>query len=205
MKAQLAVAKAAPEKARLTSELEITSAKVTEVTAAVAKLETRIAGAAAQGTEWAATYKTSLTGLTAKFKEVKTAEATATKEVAKAVQQMPLAPREPATLPPLVEEPAPAFRKAVASLAREFGLTENKPFRVVSSLPSGRVLSVPDGKTVSIQTKAEGKDAQLWCFDPETKTIRSRAHPTKSLDITGAGKQGAGASLILGEPNGGWW
>jgi hypothetical protein len=25
------------------------------------------------------------------------------------------------------------------------------------------------------------------------------------LDITGAGKQGSGASLILGEPNGGWW
>jgi pyruvate/2-oxoglutarate dehydrogenase complex dihydrolipoamide acyltransferase (E2) component len=186
--AQLTVAKATAEKERLTSELEVTSAKVTEVSAAVAKLETRIAGAAAQGTEWAATYKTSLTGLTAKFKEVKTAEAAATCEVAEAVQQMPLAPAEPASLPPLAEENPPALRKAVRSLAKEFGLTENKPFRVVTSLPSGRVLSAPDGKTVAIQTKEAGKDAQLWCFDPETKTIRSRAHPTKSLDITGAGK-----------------
>jgi hypothetical protein len=116
-----------------------------------------------------------------------------------------MAPAEPVSLPPLVEENPAPLRKAVVSLAKEFGFKENKPFRVVTSMSSGRALTIKDGKTVTIDTKDAGKETQLFCFDTETKSLRSKAYPTKVLDITGAGKQGSGASLILGEPNGGWW
>jgi hypothetical protein len=166
LEAQLKKAKSATEKERLISEIEVTTAKVTEVTTIVTKLETRIAGVTAQSTEWTETYKANLTGLTTKFKEVKTAETTATKEVATAVKKMPMAPADPVSLPPLEEENPPALRKAVVSLAKEFGFTENKPFRIVSSLSSGRVLTVKEGKTVTIDTKDAGKETQLFCFDP---------------------------------------
>jgi hypothetical protein len=71
LKAQLKVAKSATEKERLISEIEVTTAKVNEVTTIVTKLETRISSTVSQGKEFTEAFKTSLTGLTKKFKEVK--------------------------------------------------------------------------------------------------------------------------------------
>jgi hypothetical protein len=61
------------------------------------------------------------------------------------------------------------------------GLIPNKPFRLISKMKSGRVLT-QTGNNVVIRTKND-KEAQIFILDPKTKTIEPYKNNKVSLDI----------------------
>jgi hypothetical protein len=61
------------------------------------------------------------------------------------------------------------------------GLIPGKPFRLVSKMKSGRVLTQA-GNNVVIRSKSD-KEAQIFILDPKTKTIEPYKSRNLSLDI----------------------
>jgi hypothetical protein len=64
---------------------------------------------------------------------------------------------------------------------KKFGLIVEKDFYIVSKLPSGRFLEVPDNRNMMIKTR-NGRRQQVWYFHQQSLTIRSRIN-NQSFDI----------------------
>jgi hypothetical protein len=64
---------------------------------------------------------------------------------------------------------------------KKFGLIVEKDFYIVSQLPSGRYLEVPDNRNMMIKTR-NGRRQQVWYFHQQSLTIRSRIN-NQSFDI----------------------
>jgi hypothetical protein len=87
---------------------------------------------------------------------------------------------------------------------RSFGLYQYRPFRIVTNLPSRRLLSVVDGKNVVIADRTNSK-TQQWIFNPRKRTIVSHGLRNKCLDVENAGNKGRDANLLVWTCNSGWW
>lgn len=64
---------------------------------------------------------------------------------------------------------------------RHFGLYVERPFHIVSELPSHRYLDV-NGNDAGINAP-NGSQSQVWFFDGKTKTIKNNRFKNKSLNI----------------------
>jgi len=67
-----------------------------------------------------------------------------------------------------------------------FGLYVERNFYIVSQLPSGKYLEIPDHRNLAIKTR-NGRKTQVWYFHRETLTIRS-AYTHQSFEIRNNGK-----------------
>jgi hypothetical protein len=85
-------------------------------------------------------------------------------------------------------------------LNKKFGLIVEEDFYIVSMLPSGRYLEVPDNRNMMIKTR-NGRRQQVWYFHQQSLTIRSRIN-NQSFDITGSGKSN---NMQIYNTNSKWW
>jgi len=83
------------------------------------------------------------------------------------------------------------------------GFYRNRPFFIISRLPARRALEVVGGRNLVIKTKADKtRNSQLWYFDYKSKTIKSKQHEGKSIDIQNSGKS---RNLQVWSTNSGWF
>jgi hypothetical protein len=83
---------------------------------------------------------------------------------------------------------------------KKFGLIVEKDFYIVSKLPSGRFLEVPDNRNMAIKTR-NGRRQQVWYFHQQSLTIRTRVN-NQSWDIKSAGKTN---DMQIWSTNSGWF
>jgi hypothetical protein len=77
-----------------------------------------------------------------------------------------------------------------------------RAFIIRSRLPMQRVVTVVGGRNLVIQTLDRGNQNQIFFLDPRTKTIKSVASSTKSIDIQ---SKGGSTNLQVWETNSRWW
>ena len=68
----------------------------------------------------------------------------------------------------------------------DFGLYVERPFYVVSQLPSHRYLDLINNRDFAIKTP-NGRNTQIWYFHQQSLTIRTKLN-NQSWDIKSAGK-----------------
>jgi hypothetical protein len=85
-------------------------------------------------------------------------------------------------------------------LNKSFGFFVERPFYIVSELPSHRYIDLIGSNTV-IKTP-NGFDSQKWYFDQKSRTIKNLKQPNKSFDIQNAGRS---TNLQLWSTNSGWF
>jgi len=83
---------------------------------------------------------------------------------------------------------------------REFGFRVNKDFHIVSRLGSKRYVDLISNNVV-IKTP-NGFKSQVWFFDKNTKTIKSRRTTSYSLQIQSSGKN---KLAVVTSTNSRWW
>jgi len=66
-------------------------------------------------------------------------------------------------------------------LNEDFGLYVERPFYIVSALPSHRYIDLINNKNLVIKTP-NGRNTQVWWFDQKSKTIKTKLN-NKSIDI----------------------
>jgi hypothetical protein len=82
----------------------------------------------------------------------------------------------------------------------KFGLYVERDFYVVSALPDGRYLDVPDNRNMAIKIK-NGRKTQVWYFHQQSLTIRTR-YNNQSWDIKSAGRTN---NMQIWSTNSGWY
>jgi hypothetical protein len=58
-------------------------------------------------------------------------------------------------------------------LSKDFGLYVERPFYIVSQLPSNKYLDLINNRNMVIKTR-NGRSTQLWYFDQRSKTIKTK-------------------------------
>jgi hypothetical protein len=82
----------------------------------------------------------------------------------------------------------------------KFGLYVERDFYVVSKLPDGRYLDLPDNRNMAIKVK-NGRRQQVWYFHQQSLTIRTR-YNNQSWDIRSSGRT---EDMQVWSTNSGWW
>lgn len=77
-----------------------------------------------------------------------------------------------------------------------------RAFVIRSRLPMQRVVTVVGGRNLVIQTHDRSNQNQVFFLDPRTKTIKSVASSTKSIDIQ---SKGGSSNLQVWLTNSRWW
>jgi hypothetical protein len=77
-----------------------------------------------------------------------------------------------------------------------------RAFIIRSRMPMQRVLTVTGGRNLVIKTHNRQDNNQIFFLDPETKTIKSVAQNTKSIDIQGSG---GSSNLQIWNTNARWF
>jgi hypothetical protein len=85
-------------------------------------------------------------------------------------------------------------------LNKKFGLYVERDFYVVSALPQGRYLDIPDNRNMAIKIK-NGRKTQVWYFHQQSLTIRTR-YNNQSWDIKSAGRTN---DMQVWSTNSGWF
>jgi len=85
-------------------------------------------------------------------------------------------------------------------LNKRFGLYVERPFYVVSKLPSGRYLDLINNKNFVIKTR-NGRNTQEWYFHQQSYTIRSK-YNNQSWNIQ---SNGGGQKMEIISTNSNWW
>ena len=85
-------------------------------------------------------------------------------------------------------------------LNRDFNLIVERPFYVVSGLPSGKYVDIL-GRNMVIKTR-NGRKTQLWWFDQRSRTIKNYQNRGWSWDIHSAGRS---SNMQAWNTNSGWW
>ena len=86
-------------------------------------------------------------------------------------------------------------------LDKEFGFSINRPFYIVSRLPTNRVLEYRGGHQLYIRQWVMNRRNQQWVFD-ETRTIRSVANKGHAISIQ---SQGRSSTIRTEGTNSRWW
>ena len=81
-----------------------------------------------------------------------------------------------------------------------FGLYVERPFYVVSKLPSGRYLDLINNRNMVIKTRNERK-TQIWWFDQKSLTIKTKLN-NQSWDIKSSGRTN---NMQIWSTNSGWF
>jgi hypothetical protein len=97
-----------------------------------------------------------------------------------------------------VDEMKPEPKKG--ELNTDFNLIVERPFYVISGLPSGKYVDIL-GRNMVIKTR-NGRNTQLWYFDQRSRTIKNFQNKGWSWDIRGAGRQ---TNMQAWNTNSGWW
>jgi len=82
----------------------------------------------------------------------------------------------------------------------DFGLYVERPFYVVSQLPSHRYLDLINNRDFAIKTP-NGRNTQIWYFHQQSLTIRTKLN-NQSWDIKSAGKT---QNMQVWSTNSGWF
>jgi hypothetical protein len=85
-------------------------------------------------------------------------------------------------------------------LNKDFGLYVERPFYIVSKLPSNRYLDLINNRNMVIKTP-NGRSTQTWWFDQKSLTIRTKLN-NQSWDIKSAGKTN---DMQIWSTNSGWF
>jgi len=83
---------------------------------------------------------------------------------------------------------------------RHFGLYVERPFHIVSQLPSHRYLDL-NGNNAGINAP-NGSQSQVWFFDGKTKTIKNNRFKNKSLHTQNPNARMP--LMMVWATNGGW-
>jgi hypothetical protein len=70
--------------------------------------------------------------------------------------------------------------------SKDFGLYVERPFYIVSQLPSNKYLDLINNRNMVIKTR-NGRNTQLWYFDQRSKTIKTKLN-NQSFDIQSSGR-----------------
>jgi hypothetical protein len=82
----------------------------------------------------------------------------------------------------------------------DFGLYVERPFFIVTQLPSRRYLSVVNNRQITIKTP-HGMNTQEWWFDQRTLTIKTKLN-NQNFDIASSGKS---RNFQIWSTNNNWW
>jgi hypothetical protein len=85
-------------------------------------------------------------------------------------------------------------------LNEEFGLYVERPFYVISQLPSNRYLDLINNRNMVIKTK-NGRNTQTWYFHQQSLSIRTKLN-NQSWDITSSGRSN---NFQIWSTNSRWW
>jgi len=85
-------------------------------------------------------------------------------------------------------------------LNEDFGLYVERPFYIVSALPSHRYLDLISNRNMVIKTP-NGRNTQVWYFHQQSLTIRTKLN-NQSWDIQNAGKTN---NMQIWSTNSGWF
>jgi len=85
-------------------------------------------------------------------------------------------------------------------LNERFGLYVERPFYVISQLPSHRYLDIIGSRNIVIKTP-NGRNTQIWYFHQQSLTIRTKLN-NQSFDIHGSGKSN---HMQIWSTNSNWW
>lgn len=85
-------------------------------------------------------------------------------------------------------------------LNKKFGLYVERPFYIVSALPSGRYLDLINNRNMVIKVK-NGRNTQQWYFDQRSLTIKTK-YNNQSFDIKNSGKTN---NMQIWSTNSGWF
>jgi hypothetical protein len=85
-------------------------------------------------------------------------------------------------------------------LSKDFGLYVERPFYIVSQLPSNKYLDLISNRNMVIKTR-NGRNTQLWYFDQRSKTIKTKLN-NQSWDIQSSGKTN---NMQVWSTNSGWF
>jgi len=86
-------------------------------------------------------------------------------------------------------------------LNEDFGFYVERPFHIISMLPSRRYVDIIDRRNIVIKTPNSYK-SQVWWFDQKSRTVKSQMYPNESLDIQNAGRN---KNLQIWKSNSGWF
>jgi hypothetical protein len=86
-------------------------------------------------------------------------------------------------------------------LDKDFGWEINRPFYIVSRLPTNRVLEYQGGNVLRIRMWQMNKRSQQWVYD-SSRTIKSVANKGHSISIQSSGRSN---NLRTEGPNSRWW
>ena len=81
-----------------------------------------------------------------------------------------------------------------------FGLYVERPFYIVSQLPSNRYLDLINNRNMVIKTP-NGRNTQIWYFHQQSLTIRTK-YNNQSWDIQSSGRT---KNMQIWSTNSGWW
>ena len=81
-----------------------------------------------------------------------------------------------------------------------FGLYVERPFYIVSALPSHRYLDLINNRNMVIKTP-NGRKTQIWWFDQKSLTIKTKLN-NQSFDIQNSGKT---RNMQVWSTNSGWF
>jgi hypothetical protein len=82
----------------------------------------------------------------------------------------------------------------------KFGLYVERPFYIVSEMPSNRYLDIINNRNMVIKTR-NGRNTQTWYFHQQSLTIRTKLN-NQSWDIHGSGKN---QNMQIWSTNSNWW
>jgi hypothetical protein len=85
-------------------------------------------------------------------------------------------------------------------LNEKFGLFVERPFYIVSALPSHRYLDLINNRNMVIKI-ANGRNTQVWYFHQQSLTIRTKMN-NQSWDIQSSGRT---KNMQIWSTNSGWW
>jgi hypothetical protein len=85
-------------------------------------------------------------------------------------------------------------------LNEDFGLYVERPFYIISELPSGRYLDLINNRNMVIKTR-NARKSQTWFFDQKSLTIKTM-YNKQSFDIQNSGKTN---NMQIWSTNSGWW
>jgi hypothetical protein len=82
----------------------------------------------------------------------------------------------------------------------DFGFYVERPFYIVTQLPSRRYLSVINNRQITIKTP-HGQNTQTWWFDQRTLTVKTKLN-NQSFDIASSGRS---KNFQIWSTNSNWW
>ena len=85
-------------------------------------------------------------------------------------------------------------------MSEAFGLYVERPFYIVSALPSHRYLDLINNRNMVIKTP-NGRNTQQWFFDQKTWTIKTMLNK-QSWDIQNSGRT---QNMQVYSTNSNWW